>query len=76
MPDPVEPPPSPAAEAVPADVVPLEATTPLPPPRPSYGLWHLVSVLTGLLLGASLLLLAHKYFAARIFPAPVVANNF
>jgi phosphatidylserine/phosphatidylglycerophosphate/cardiolipin synthase-like enzyme len=38
--------------------------------------WHLAAVFTGLLFGFSALLLAHKYFSARLFPAPKVQINY
>ena len=77
--DPTAPPPNLAATPAPAEVVPLEhpeAEPTTPVARPRYAVWHFVTVVTGMLLGVSILLLAHKYFAARIFPAPVVAANF
>jgi phosphatidylserine/phosphatidylglycerophosphate/cardiolipin synthase-like enzyme len=39
-------------------------------------LWHLPAILTGLLFGFSALLLAHKHFSARLFPAPKVQINY
>jgi phosphatidylserine/phosphatidylglycerophosphate/cardiolipin synthase-like enzyme len=39
-------------------------------------LWHLLAIITGLLLGFSSLLIAHKYFYARLFPAPKVQINY
>jgi phosphatidylserine/phosphatidylglycerophosphate/cardiolipin synthase-like enzyme len=52
---------------------------PGPPPRtrpparrPAGFLWPLFAIFTGLLLGFSSLLLAHKYFSARLFPAPKI----
>jgi hypothetical protein len=44
------------------------------PPRSL--LWQLICVVTGLLGGFSLLLVGHKYLAARIFPPPVVVTNY
>jgi phosphatidylserine/phosphatidylglycerophosphate/cardiolipin synthase-like enzyme len=38
--------------------------------------WHLITILTGLLFGFSLLLLAHQYLSARLFPAPKVQVNY
>ena len=67
---------SPALTPTLSDVVPLEPPPASSPRRPRYVMWHLAIVGTGLLLGASILLLAHKYFSARLFPAPVVSANF
>ena len=39
-------------------------------------LWHLLAIFTGLLFGFSTLLLAHRYFSARLFPAPKVPINY
>jgi phosphatidylserine/phosphatidylglycerophosphate/cardiolipin synthase-like enzyme len=48
-----------------------------PPIRPPGGfLWHVLAIVTGLLLGFSSLLLAHRYFSARLFPAPKVRINY
>jgi hypothetical protein len=44
--------------------------------RPGGFLWHLFSILTGLLCGFSALLLAHRYLSARLFPAPNVRINY
>jgi phosphatidylserine/phosphatidylglycerophosphate/cardiolipin synthase-like enzyme len=48
-----------------------------PKTRPLGGFpWHVLSIFTGLLLGFSALLLAHRYFSARLFPAPKVRINY
>src|SRR5580658_1640679 len=39
-------------------------------------LGQLPAILTGLLFGFSALILAHKYFSARLFPAPKVQINY
>ncbi len=47
-----------------------------PTRRPGGFLWHLLAIFTGLLLGLSVLLLAHQYLSARLFPAPKVQINY
>ena len=44
--------------------------------RPGGFLWSLLAIFTGLLCGFSALLLAHKYFSARLFPAAKVQINY
>jgi len=39
-------------------------------------LWHLLAIITGLLLGFSSLLIAHQYFSARLFPAHKVQISY
>jgi phosphatidylserine/phosphatidylglycerophosphate/cardiolipin synthase-like enzyme len=62
---------------------PPMATTGTPPaktgPRAGIGrkwLYHGMTIITGLALGFSALILAHKYMAARLFPAPEVRINY
>jgi phosphatidylserine/phosphatidylglycerophosphate/cardiolipin synthase-like enzyme len=48
-----------------------------PPTRwPGGFLWHLLAIITGLLLGFSALVLAHRYLSARLFPSPKVRINY